>query len=74
MQSLDELMKPLIKAVCEIEADLKNKEDTIINLRVRLKNVEILFGKTCFTCKNLKENPLEGCLRCKDHNRFKSMF
>lgn len=57
-----------------IAAELKNREDQIIDLRVRLKGTLRFFGESCFTCFYLQDPPHEYCDGCHGHCKYVYMF
>ncbi len=70
----DKSIKLLIASVIAVETELKNRENVILNLRVRLKGTLNHFGLSCFTCLYLQNTPHVRCKDCTEHCNYISMF
>jgi len=62
----------LISGVLRTEEELKKKEEVLIKLRIRLRNIYHASGKNCFVCAHLGNDPF--CKPCDNHQKFKFML
>ena len=70
-----EVLKDAISEYTDsVTAILKEKENDLIHLRVRLRNIYNASGANCFVCKHLKDIPDKRCSQCENHEHFDFMF
>jgi len=63
------------KLLAQIDKEIREKDQKIVNLRVRVRGMYNLFGPTCFSCKFMVSGEMgPECNGCNDHRKFVLMF